>query len=256
MGVFGYGHFYAHPLLVFLCCVCCVNFFRAVRAQPPKVGTPSTKLGDWRDLPKTLGWSTFNRKGQPFNPRGNLAICERHTVSVPFVPGVADYSGRINSALKALRNRNPPGGTVKLGPGLYPIKFQISMPSYTCLAGAGMRATTLKVIDNSPVFRLSGVVRSFQTERVSILDMTIDGNKDRQLSMDPKLGGYGRYGVFTELTNWFYVNNVAVINHLGYGFDPRKLYASTFRFVSIDQHISNLFICTQMAANWSGRITC
>lgn len=187
-----------------------------------EVGGQSTALGDWRDLPKTLGWSVFNRRGQPFNPSGNLAICKRHTITIPRVPGASDYSGRINAALKALRARTPPGGTVKLGVGEYLIKYQLVMPSYTCLQGAGMKATTVKVTDNSPVFRLAGVVRSFQTKRVTLLDMTIDGNKDRQLSMDPKLGGYGRYGVFTELTNWFYVNNVSVINHLGYGFDPRK----------------------------------
>lgn len=202
-----------------------------VRAQlPPQKPDkqPSTKLGDWRDIPKNFGWSVFNRKGQPFNPLGNLAVCRRHTITIPLTRGGADYSVSINQALKALRKRNPPGGTVKLAAGLYPLKFQIVMPSYTCLQGAGMKATVLRMIDNSPPFRLSGMVRSFQSERVSILDLTLDGNKDRQLSMDPKAAGYGRYGVFTELTNWFYVNNVNVISHLGYGFDPRKLIFLSF----------------------------
>ncbi len=175
------------------------------------------RLGDWRNLPKSLGWSVFNRKNQPFNPAVNLRYCRTRTITVPITIGKRDYHSDINKAFKRLGKK---GGTVKLLAGKYTVRGQIAIPSYCCLVGAGMSKTTIRLGNNSPRFKLSGMVRSMWTERITVSDLTIDGNKGNQRSTDLKKGGYGRYGVFTELTNYLYLRRVSVINHLGYGFDP------------------------------------
>lgn len=187
-------------------------------AQVPR--SWAKKLGDWEMQAENLGWSVFNRNGQPFDPQVNLDICKRHTITIELESGKKDYSKQIMEAGETLRARSPPGGTIRLSAGVYALNDQVNIPSYVCLIGAGMSKTTLRVNDRSPRFKKSGVIRSFQTKRVTLADLTIDGNKDGQSSRDLKKAGYGRYGLFTELTNWLYMRNVAVINNLGYGFDP------------------------------------
>ena len=177
----------------------------------------SISFGEWKDLPKTLGWSVFNSANQPFDPARNLEYCSRATINVRHQANV-DFSSSINDALKKLRATG--GGTVKLDPGIYLVTTHIRMPSYTCLVGSGMKDTIIRLRDNSPKWANSGVVRSRHTERITISDLTIDGNKDRQLSTNIFGGAYGRFGFYSELTNYVYLRRVAAINNRGYGFDP------------------------------------
>lgn len=158
-----------------------------------------TVKGDWTDLRKDFGWSVFDKMGRPFNPVGNLQYCALRTITITWDRGISDYSERINKAFKDLRKMNPPGGTVKLQAARYNISNQIVMPSFTCFQGSGMAQTRLFVNDRAPTFRLAGTIRSLHTRCVSVMDMTIDGNMDNQLSraveeLKRPFAGYGRYG--------------------------------------------------------------
>ncbi len=97
----------------------------------------AAEIGDWRDESRTRGFLPFNGGTRPFDPAKNLAYCDRHTISVKFDPAVKDYSPIINKAFKDLRASNPAGGTLLLGPGVFPIATQLEMYSYSCLIGAG-----------------------------------------------------------------------------------------------------------------------
>ncbi len=72
---------------------------------------------------------------------------------------------------------------------------------------------------NVKPFRRAGVLRSFETKRVAVSDITINGNRKAQ-RMRTKRDRYGRYGFFSELTNYLYLRRVGVINNLDYWFDP------------------------------------
>ena len=177
----------------------------------------SVQIGDWKDQPKTLGWSVFNTGNEPFDPADNLAYCDRRSIRVR-PRRSKDASGAINAALLKLRASG--GGTVKLDVGVYTVTTHIRLPSYTCLIGAGMNATTIKLAKNAPKWKNSGVVRSRRSERITVSDLTIDGNKDNQLSRDIFGGAYGRFGFYSELTNYVYLRRVAAVHNQGYGFDP------------------------------------
>ena len=181
---------------------------------------PAKRRGDWRDLSRKPGWNVFNNEKDPFDPNSNLMFCNRSLIQISYSPKVADYSVVINRALKKLRRRSKPGGSVVLSKGVFPVRDQIRIPSYSCLIGAGMRETRIRLVDNAPVFSHAGVVRSTRATRVTVANLTIDGNMKGQKSKDLDGEAYGRYGLFTQLTNFLYLQGVSVQNNIGYGFDP------------------------------------
>lgn len=185
-------------LLFFTCCKC-------------------VSIGEWNDLSKQLGWSVFNKANQPFDPAINLAYCSKSSITISHRDN-ADASKSINRALRKLRRNG--GGTVRLQAGVYQVTTHIRMPSYTCLFGEGIDKTIIRLRDNSPKWFNSGVIRSRHTAHITISDLTIDGNKDRQLSNNIFGGAYGRFGFYSELTNYVYIRRVAANNNRGYGFDP------------------------------------
>ncbi len=183
-------------------------------------GKPAKHRGDWRDLARDEGWEVFNEANQPFNTATNFKYCNRSRATISYSPEVGDYADVINRVLMRMRQRSKPGGSVMLGPGVFPVRRQIRMPSFTCLLGAGMRETRIRLVDNAPTFKQAGLVRSAATTRVTVADLTIDGNRKGQNSMDLHGAAYGRYGLFTQLTNFLYLKSVSVRNNIGYGFDP------------------------------------
>jgi len=173
------------------------------------------RLGQWRNLSKGGKLSSLVNRRWAFNHKVNLKFCARRTIRVR-LDGRKDYTGIINSKLRAVRNMG--GGTVKLDAGVYAFSRNIWIPSYCCLVGSGMGRTTLKLRDYSRAWKYSGSVRSMHTERVTIMHMTIHGNRYRQKTGTKN--SYGRYGMFSELTNYLYMTRVRVTHHAGYGFDP------------------------------------
>lgn len=173
------------------------------------------RLGEWRNLAKSGSLPALSKRRYAFPPSDNLKICRRRVIRVPR-DGRSDYTAIFNEKMALLRRLG--GGTLKLDAGLYPHKGHIIIPSYVCLIGAGMEKTVIRLVNFAPRFPKAGSIRSFQTERVSILDLTQDGNRANQRS--GKKQAYGRYGFFSELTNFLLLRNVRVRNNKGYGFDP------------------------------------
>lgn len=174
------------------------------------------KKGEWRNLPRTRGFSPF-RGARPFDPAVNLRYCKKRTIWIKYSAGVKNYAPIINSALKKVRSTG--GGTVRLTGGTFPLASQVIIYSYSCLVGAGRTKTVLRVKGSVKPFKNAGTVRSFWTERITVSDLTIDGNRKAQ-RRKTKRDVYGRYGFFSELTNYLYLRRVGTINHGGYGFDP------------------------------------
>lgn len=159
--------------------------------------------------------SQLSKRKTAFNKNDNLRFCRKRTITVRAGKS-KDYTKILNDAMKTLRKSG--GGTLKLGRGVFIHKGQIRIPSFVCLVGAGMGSTTLKLANRSPTFRTSGNVRSFGTRHVTVMHLTIDGNRRKQRK--GRKASYGRYGYFHELSNFVYLNRVRVRNHHGYGFDP------------------------------------
>lgn len=188
------------------------------------------RLGEWRTLSESPGYSVFDSKGRPFKGSDNFKYCNVRTVELKSTSATNDYSKTIQKILDEFDKEK--GGTLKLGPGTFTIGTQLRVPSYTCLVGSGMKSTKIKVKKGSKPFKKSGAIRSFQTERVTIMDLTIDGNKKEQKSKTSE-DKYGRYGLFSELTNYLYLKRVLVKNNIGYGFDPHgsKTYWSYYLLI-------------------------
>lgn len=203
-----------------------------VAAQAP------VRKGQWVQLPKTGQLWKLSQQSLAFPRNDNLKYCWMRTITI-MKDGRRDYEPEINAKLAYLNSMG--GGTVKLGPGVFPHIKQIAMPSYTCLRGSGIDRTYLRLVNNAPRFRYSGSIRSFHTERITITDLTQDGNRGNQ-GLD-KRRNYGRYGLFTELTNFLYLKNVRVKNNWAYGFDPHGKFYSTL-FVLCCPTLSNALLLT------------
>lgn len=170
--------------------------------------------------------------GYSFDVSENLRYCNSRVDYVP--PGLEDYSAIFDVKLRALAEKG--GGTLLLGPGVYPHSKQIELPSFTCLRGAGMLRTVLKLTDNAPSFTRAGSIRTFETTRVTISDLTQDGNRHMQRKGEHL--NYGRYGVYSELSNYFYIKSVKVQNNGGYGFDPHGSKKEWASYLVIDDCVA------------------
>lgn len=145
----------------------------------------------------------------------NLKKCSTRTYFLDYdatVHSVDAYSD-IQKALNVIDT-----GTLVLGEGTFIVSNQISLSSNTCLVGQGIDKTVIKLKDNASEFRYSGLVRSINSENVTIMGLTLDGNRENQSGNETEL--YGRYGLFTEVTNYLYLNKVRITKNYGYGFDP------------------------------------
>lgn len=149
--------------------------------------TDAARLGQWRTLPERSLSSVFRGGDYSFNVKGNLAYCRKRTIRIN-VDGTSDYTTKFNKALASLGKSG--GGRLLLGKGTFPHSGQIAIPSYVCLVGSGMGRTIIKLKNNSKKFKYSGSIRSIHTERVTVMDLTQDGNKGNQ----KKSASYGRYG--------------------------------------------------------------
>lgn len=169
----------------------------------------------WRDLDRIKDIGTaFGNKTHSFNVTDNWKICMSHILNIPYRANVSDYAPLISKAFDILKELG--GGSVKLSRGTFPVASSILMPSHTCLLGAGPTETTLKLVDFAPSFYpVKGVIRSSNSERVSLQGVAIDGNKRNQ-SLNP-LDLHGRDGVSCELCNYLWFRNVIAKNHSGSG---------------------------------------
>ncbi len=170
---------------------------------------------EWRQLNDGAaeGLARFDATDYAFPVRDNLVYCRKNVERIPHDPKILDYGPIIQAAFDRLKKKG--GGTVKLDAGLYWQQTQFSIPSYTCLQGAGMYKTTLKVHKDSPEWKTAGAIRTRFTVRVSVFDITQDGNRD-ELPGGPQ----NRFGIYTHLANYVWMKNMRIINNKWYGFDP------------------------------------
>lgn len=184
-----------------------------------------TTWRDWEDLSQDRGWGAFSAAGEPFDTEKNLDYCGRRTINIKYNSTIKDYSMIITEKLIELRASDPPGGTVRLGAGNFTTYVPINVTSFSCLVGNSMGTTTIRLVDNAQTFPHAGIVRSRMTKYITIANLTLDGNMKNQIptnTSDLDGAGYGRYGLYTHLSNYLYLQRVRVVNNLGYGFDPRK----------------------------------
>ena len=121
----------------------------------------------------------------------------------------------IQYALDLVRSKG--GGTVWLSDGLFVLSKNVAIEGNNiALRGVGRDRTVLRLKDGAPKFDKAGLVRSINTRNISIRDMTIDGNRAKQVASN----NYGRYGIFTETCNNTVFDNLRVTNWHGYGIDP------------------------------------
>lgn len=175
----------------------------------------------WSRYNTRRGFSIFNARARSFNTNVNRKYCRNSVLKINLVRGKKDYRKRIQRALDTLRDRKL-GGTLRLSRGTFPIKGQLHIYSYTCLVGAGMNKTVIKVASDAANFKTSGAVRTRHSIRVTVQGLTIDGNRKglRLTSSSSKAKRYGRYGFFSELSDYLWLNKVRIKNNYGYGFDP------------------------------------
>lgn len=127
--------------------------------------------------------------------------------------------------------RTAGGGRLTIANGTYVLSMNIELGSNTHLNGFGMFETILQLDDFAAKFAKAGFVRTVRTNNILITNLTLDGNKHRQIidSVDNNLPKnisykystkYGRYGLFTEGCYNVTFDGVRVMNFQGYGFDP------------------------------------
>jgi parallel beta-helix repeat protein len=122
-------------------------------------------------------------------------------------------------------------GTLKIANGTYILSKNIETGNNTHINGFGMYETILQLADFADKFVKAGFVRTVRTRNIYISNLTLDGNKHRQIidGMDNDLPSnvsydlstrYGRYGLFTEGCFNVTFDTVRIMNFQGYGFDP------------------------------------
>lgn len=156
-------------------------------------------------------FSTFHSNDHSFDPALNQAYCDKRYTILPFNESIRDYYAMFRSELGSLVRKG--GGTVRLKSGVYVISRQVEIPSFVCIIGAGIEATTIKVADFSHPYILEGAIRTVNSRYVTIKELTLDGNRD---SKQPQRL-YGRHGFYGMLSNYVWIHRVRFRNNYGYG---------------------------------------
>ncbi|AYV78550.1 MAG: hypothetical protein Edafosvirus17_26 [Edafosvirus sp.] len=111
------------------------------------------------------------------------------------------------------------GGTINFQEGTYIINGTLIIQSATYLRGAGVDVTILKMMDYTPKFLngSAGFLRARLSDKITVSDMTLDGNRFAQCCGDDC--EYGRSGLFVEACTNLKVENVKTINFQRDGID-------------------------------------
>jgi parallel beta-helix repeat protein len=135
---------------------------------------------------------------------------------------LTDDTAAIQSAINSV---SLTGGTVYIPPGTYLLSKSILLTNRITLTGAGMGTTILKIADNNNQ-RIVGLVRTpfgRGTQYVSVRDLTLDGNRDKQIPIE-QVGFY--CGVIPDQPFSDYDISCMRIEARyfhGYGFDPHEV---------------------------------
>lgn len=150
------------------------------------------------------------------------------------------------------------GGRLTFTNGTYILSQNIQLGNNTHLSGFGMHETILQLDDFAKKFITAGFVRTVRTNNILVSDITLDGNKHRQIidGVDNNLPRnvsynnstrYGRYGLFTEGCYNVTFDKVKTMNFQGYGFDPHGQ-----KKTNIYGNVLLIKNCLSTHNNWDG----
>lgn len=171
--------------------------------------------GDWEAQDTSLGLlSAFNTSnGRTFDSTTCGGNGARLYLRAPRQSDI-DLGLTISSALQTVATLG--GGAVHLASGTYEVRTPIILPSYTCLFGAGMNKTVIRLRDYSKALEKRGLVRAHIATNVTIARLTVDGNAGRQFSFSKEYRS-GQVGVAFELVNFGTIVDVRVHDALAAG---------------------------------------
>lgn len=152
-----------------------------------------------------------------------------HPSATHYVKERTDIYNITQRLLNVLKNAG--GGRLTVANGTYVLSKNVEIGSNTHFNGFGMFETILQLDDFAPKFAKAGFVRTVRTSNILVTNITLDGNKHRQVvdGVDNNLPKnisykystkYGRYGIFTEGCYNVTFDTVRTMNFQGYGFDP------------------------------------
>lgn len=96
-----------------------------------------------------------------------------------------------------------------------------------------MYKTILKVHPEAPEWTKAGMMRTRFTVRVSIFDLSQDGNREN-LPGPPQ----NRFGFYSHMANYVWMKNVRIVNNKWYGFDPHGANTAWSYYLVIEDCIS------------------
>ncbi len=161
-------------------------------------------------------WSKkpFNSKGYSWDPEENQGICARQTVHLPLAKNKTDYAESMSKALLDLSRSG--GGTLLLDEGEYPLRLPVELLARTCITGAGMKKTVLRVVNASlPFSEKTGAIYAANATLVTLQHFSVDGNGKGQ-GTGPQ-DYHGRNGIFLERASNVLIQGVQVSNNLIHG---------------------------------------
>ncbi len=191
----------------------------------------SGQFGQWRDLQDDRGLELFDGGQGAFDRSTNQLYHARNFVFVNAQPNVPDYSPMLDAAFQQLRNSG--GGTLVLGNGDFPLSKPLKIPSYCCVQGQGHDQTVLRAhnLGNRRRSRRRSqpiaVIEICEAERVSLFDLTIDGEEEgppvqpvvgtgeKDAGMRQATNRLSLSGVRAVLSNYVCIRGVRVIRMPG-----------------------------------------
>jgi hypothetical protein len=137
-------------------------------------------------------------------------------INITWDSNIVDYYSTLQTALTKIQTLGE--GALMLSDGTYMISSNLIMNSNTCLMGQSKEKTIIKLMNLASPFKYAGTVRCLDAVNITLSDLTIDGNRVNQ-KQDIQTS-YGRYGFFSQTSDYVFLNKVKIINNYGYGFDP------------------------------------
>lgn len=162
-----------------------------------------------------------------FDINENWAICAPGLVN--FSLAIDDGTGNHDAKFAKYLSEVPKtGGGLRLESGTYLVTRPIVLPENSCIIGAGMSETIIRLDDKATPFfnvgKAKGILSCSKQARVSIMALTVDGNSGKQHPPYPVGHPYythGRYGVSALQCNYFWTRNVRATNSERAGFFTR-----------------------------------
>lgn len=147
-----------------------------------------------------------------FDIAENWEICNKKIVVVEPDDDVKNFEVSFIEKLAELSKDG--GGTLHLKKGVYIVSAPVKLPEKTCITGESLEETIVRLDKEAQPFykKGKGVLGCSKSEHVTVMNLTIDGNKDEQYE-GHKYYSYGRYGISFERCNYAWFQNVRAVRN-------------------------------------------